>query len=566
MTSAGIVGVVRDDSGLLERPKIATIAHVGDDIHVRPNVGALREMKTLGATWDRSLGVWKLPAVRMNLVWIEEILGKNVDVDRSMDSVRKTPRWMVDHEELYKFQRLAAGRLIGAERGQILVMSPGLGKTATSIVAAEVITVGDEVAEIPDEQVVIVAPSKLLFMWEREIKRWAKGDASVAILHGDVDWDVARQARWLVTSWETVALHQDWFTGAKWPLWILDESVKAKSRKSTLAMAVGGGTRRKKKVAEDGTETIVTTSWANIRKHVDRVWLLSGSPTTKYYDDLWAQLHLIWPRAFKGYWRFAERYCVVEESVWARKVVEDRRDVDPIKDNSDLIYVVNQEDVHELPSYIPVTVDLTLGPKQRQAYDEMLRGFVTTLDSGRQLVADNRMDQLMKLQGITSYFEGESSKHDALIANLKAVEGPHLVWAHWIKGADALLERLVAEGFNAVHVKGGMNVKVSDRLVEDYKAGRVDVLVLSPGTGKFGHTLINTKAVHWVDKTYNADDYFQGLYRVRRIGLLHRPYLFSYRVPGTTDDLVEMNLGGKIEGISRVTNARLKELLLGLGR
>ena len=79
------------------------------------------------------------------------------------------------------------------------------------------------------------------------------------------------------------------------------------------------------------------------------MWLLSGNPVTRYADDLWSQLHLVWPKAFPSYWRFAKRYCVVEETPWGDKVVATRRTRDVMEENSDLVVVTNQEEVLELP-------------------------------------------------------------------------------------------------------------------------------------------------------------------------------------------------------------------------
>jgi len=546
----------------LRAQSVATVARVDDDLLVRPLVGLLREMKTLGASWDGPRQCWKLPASMMHVRAVQELLG-HVELENfsPLDLIPSGPE--IKYDKLFDFQRKAATRLVSAPRGQLLCASPGLGKTAITIAAA------DEVAS--DDQVVVIAPAKLLKTWGREIAKWCRGDRTVATIHaGEPDWNEVRAARWLVTSWDMLALHQEWFTGklvGKWPLWVLDESVLAKSRKSTRSMALRGGTRRSRKIRADGTLPDLKR-WENLRRSIDRVWLLSGSPTTRHADDLWAQLNLIWPRAFPSYWRFAERYCVVEETVWARSVIGDRRDHDPVADNLDLIYVINQESVLDLPEYLFEAIDVELTPKQAVAYEDMQRDFLAELDSGEVLTADNRMAQLVRLQQITSFWEGASAKHDALVEMITsgAYEGPHLIWTHWREGAEALTTRLDKAGVRVGHVYGGMSAKLSDSLIEDYKAGRSEALVLSLGTGKFGHTLTNTKTVHYVDKTWSADDYVQSLRRVRRIGLKHRPVITTYRAPGTVDELVELNLEGKLDSIAKVTRSRLRELLMGLGK
>jgi len=540
-------------------PAVAVMSQAGDDLFISPLVGTLPEMKMLGATWDSKRSAWKLAACLMNAAATQELL-MDVDIDPSV-TVDDYASFVVPgkDERLFDYQRSAVDRIVGAKRGLMLVASPGLGKTAMAVSAAEHV--------IGDDQVVIVAPAPLLRTWQREIRTWARGDASAAIIHGrmkDTDWESVRSARWLITSWDIVARHQDWFAG-KWPLWIFDESVLAKTRSSQRSLAISGG-RKKAKVKPDGT-VVQGKKWENLRKSIDRVWLLSGSPTTRHADDLWKQLSIIFPRAFRSYWRFAERYCTVEETAWAKVVTGTRRDRDALADNADLILVINQEDVLDLPEYLFEAIDVDLTPKQQRAYEDMEKQFIAELDSGDMLTANYRMDQLIYLQQIASYWEGESSKHDALIDMLTggAYETPMLVWTHWREGGDALAKR-IAKVTTVGHVWGGMSSADKDKVIEDYKAGAIEVLVMSMGVGKFGHTLTNTKTVVYVDKTWLADDYFQSLRRVRRIGLKHRPVVVTIRAPHTVDRLIEMNLEGKLTSISKITNASLKELLSGLGQ
>jgi SNF2 family DNA or RNA helicase len=515
----------------------ASVILSGEDYLITPLIGTLPELKSLGATWDARHRCWKLAASLMNRKALSELL-PDVYVPE-FEFIDWTRLVFADQPRLFDYQIDAASRLAEAPHGQLVVLSPGLGKTAVAIVAAD--------ASVPDDQIVVVAPASLLRTWEREIRTWGRNVAdagSVSIMHGKPDFDAVREARWLLVSWDTFVRHTDWFLGT-WPLWILDESVLAKSRRS----------HRFKKLDK-------------MRKSVKRVWLLSGSPTTRHSDDLWAQLHLIWPRAFTSYWRFAERYCVVEETPWARVVSGTRRDRDAVKDNADLMIVVNQEDVLDLPEYLFEAIDVDLTPRQAKAYKEMLEQFITELDSGLYLTAESRIAQLLRLQQITSWWEGQSAKHDAVVDLISggAYEPPFLFWTHWRDGGDALAARLADLGTRVTHVNGGMSPADKDSQIEAYRRGTSDALVLSIGVGKFGMTLTNTKTVFYMDKTFNADDYFQSLRRVRRIGLTHRPVIVTLRAPGTVDELVERNLEGKVESIARVTSADLRELLRGLGR
>ncbi len=486
----------------------------GEDLVITP---PFPESKELGAKWDERRRKFLLPATRANARAIADAYTvADADISRLGPSRRVLARVPgTPAGRLYPFQAEAAGRLVAAPRGQLVVLSPGLGKTATAIVAAD---------ELGPTGVLVIAPASLEKTWWRELANWGR------VEHNE----------WAVTSWDQAANIAAYDGLGDWPVVILDESVMMKNR----------DTKRFKKLKQ-------------ARKRWGRVWLLSGNPATRYADDLWTQLHMIWPRAFPSYWRFARRYCVIEETPWGDKIIGNRANRDALEENDDLAIVVNQEDVLDLPEYLFETIDVELLKGQAKAYRTMATEFIAELSDGTEVVAQNELAKLGRLQQITSCWDGASAKHDALIDLLETYEGPHLIWTHWTEGADALTARLPGA---VAHVSGKTSKKQRDIDLEAFKAGQLDSLVLSIGVGKFGHTLTNARTVHYVDKTWNADDYFQSLRRVRRIGLKHRPVVVTYRAPGTADDIVEMNLEGKLGGISKLTRSDLAELLRGLGK
>jgi len=499
----------------------------GGDFVLRTAHG--KELQQAGARWSAKLGAWTLPATQMHAQMVD-------DMDLGLPSLRASlvvAEGSVDDDRLYPFQREAAGRLAVSPHGLLVCLSPGLGKTAVAIAAADACMT---------DQVVVVAPASLLRTWEREIHKWSKTHCEVYVARGSMDYEAAGRARWIVTSWEWMTRHEKEF-GKGWPVWVLDESVLVKSRGSARFKALD-----------------------RLRKGIGRVWLLSGNPTTRYADDLWAQLHLIWPRAFASYWRFAERYTVVEDTPWGKSITASRAGMNAARDNADLMLVVNQEDVLDLPEYLFEVIDVGLTVPQALAYGTMKKEFVAELENGTEVIAANEVAKLMKLQQIVSCWDGHSSKRDALVELIKTYEAPYLVWTHFRATAVDLFTHLAAAGVDVRFVTGETPQEDRDEILERFKNGGLDCLILSLGVGKFGHTFTIAKTVFYIDKTWAADDYFQSLHRVRRIGLKHRPVVVTIHAPHTTDDLVEDNLEGKLGGISKMTKAHLATLLKGLGR
>ena len=488
------------------------------------------QAKELGARWLDARTAWALPAARQNAAAL-------VDMGIGLPDLREAlvrPYEPIADERLYEYQRHAAGKLASSPHGLLVTLSPGLGKTAVAIAAADF--------AVPDDRIIVIAPASLLRTWEREIARWAVVPGGVYIMQGKLDYDAAKAARWIITSWDKAAREIASF-GKGWPLVILDESVLTKSRNSKRFKAM--------KV---------------LRGSVKRMWLLSGSPTTRHADDLWAQLHLLWPAAFPSYWRFAERYCYIEETPWAKVVTGTRSNRDAAEDNSDLMLVVNQQDVlPELPDFlIEPPIEVSLSGAQARAYRDMEKTFMTEL-RGEDIIAANEIARLMKLQQIASWWDNQSAKRDALVEVIRSYDSPYLVWTHWRETAVDLFLHLAAAKVDVRFVTG--DTPDRDVIIEAYKRGEFECLVLSLGVGKFGLTLTNTKTVFYVDRSFNADDFFQSMHRVRRIGLDHRPVVVPIVASGTVDELtVGENLETKMRGIARMTRSDLAALVKGLGR
>jgi len=550
----------------------------------------LPEVKEWGGSWRREIGAFRLPKLTSVMRKIhdtdplvptsDEALLLLGDWDqRAIVKGRRNGRF----NHLYDFQKRAHDALLTRPyHGELLALSPGLGKTPTSIVAAD-----SWVKEHGEsKRILVVAPLSLLKNWEREITghqikdpfQWSS-DPRVEICH-QMEPTPDRSVRWTITNYDSIlergrdphtkrVVVTGWLNEAfdlNWDIVIFDESVLLKNRKAKRVRAA--------------------LALANCAK---RVWLLSGAPITRDNSDLWQQMQIIEPEYFSSFWRFAKEYCVVIESQWSNfEIVGSRKDKDMRHDFPELMFIRNQEEVFpELPEYIWQDVELELHPKQQKAHDEVIEEWIHELEENR----DRRVEvtaviaMLVRLQQITSNLynlqtagSGDwpdySAKADYVEELLDSgqVDWPVLIWTHHRPGAHALYDRLTRKtkkrdsalyGRRVELVYGG--TKDRDTQIEDYKSGKIDVLILGIQVGKYGHTLVNTRTVITYDKTWDSDAWFQMLHRVRRNGLTHRPLVINPRCRGTVDDYVELNLAGKLPDMAKLTGADLAKILRSLG-
>lgn len=577
-----------------------------------PSFSPSPEIKEWGGRWEGRQNAWRLPrlvryARRIadydpDATMTRDVLSlKKGEIEKRdaevfmanlQDAAERHPAW----KELMPYQKQAVmAMVVRAMHGQMLLLSPGLGKTCVSIVAADLYLE----FKGKSQRICVVAPLSLVPNWHREITghqvgnpkliQWSN-DPRVEICHGTYP-TADRSVKWTLTNYETPMerapdpnipkriiatgnLDPEW--DLDWDLVIYDESVMLKNRKASR-----------------------TSAHRTLARSAARVIECSGSPITHDNSDAWSQLNLIEPEYFSNFWKFAAETCVITESTWSRFNIEGSRHNFHMRDEfPDLMFVRNQEDVFDdLPENIFVDVELPLTKRQQKAHDDIMDLWVHQLAEN----ADKRVEvtaviaMLTRLQQVTSNlynlettgqeWPDDSSKADFVEEDLSRgdIEWPCLIWIWHRPGGQALLDRLRAlakkktvngepnpvYGKRIELVVGGMKKK-ADEYITAYKNGDVDVLILGIGVGKYGHTLANSKTIYAYDKTWDSDAWFQMLHRYGGARALlaghhHRPLVKTLRCRKTIDDFIELNLAGKLPAMADMTGAQLSKILRSLG-
>jgi SNF2 family DNA or RNA helicase len=582
-----------------ERKRDADVWVEGRFIMYAPTFHPSPEVKEWGGVrWDGKNQAWRIPRITRNAKKIVEFdpdARLTRDVKRLLDDsiwdvpAAQVPQRLVEVEihprfnDLYEYQMQALFALISRPyHGKMLILSPGLGKTPTSIVAADVLSTSKN---NPSPKYCVVAPLSLTWNWVREIEAWSS-TPDVIRVHGKQG---VGEATWTVTNPESLferarategaplraTGHLDPLFDIDWDLVILDESILYKNRKSKRSSIVKTLSRASK-----------------------QVWELSGAPITHDNSDLWQQMNIAEPDYFPAFWKFANEFCVVERTPWSQgEIVGSRHGISLRAEYPELLFVRNQEEVfNDLPSVIFQDLELPLTRRQKKAHDDIMDQWFHELEYN----ADSRIDvtaviaQLTRLQQVTSnlknlettgkHWPDESTKADAVeqLIETQAIEGPTLIWVWHRPGAHALFDRLkrAADGKTAEktqHPLYGKRVEMvlggnknADKIIEAYKNGEVEILIMSIGVGKYGHTLANTRTIIYFDRTWDSDAIFQSLHRYagargRLAGYEHNPVCIIMRCRGTVDDFVEMNLAGKLPDMANITGADLLKILRSLG-
>lgn len=526
------------------------------------------QLKTLGGRLVKEDRQWEFPANISSIRRIQRFLGeRNVELSKqvlyllSLDHgfpVTPSPYLNLPKnvaEVLLPYQLKAINYLLSAPHGALLNIEPGLGKTLTTLSAASLL-----VEKTKGRILVICGVLSLLDTWKYEFETWFGGKFDVC--HQKMP---DRDSSWVVTNLHTARNHPEWFD-CHWDAIIFDESIKLMNHHTQIWETMYGRRENKKKKV---------TALYGLRNRTDHLWLLSGSPTSKFYDDLFAQLRLLDPIAFSSYWRFVDDYCFTQQSNWGTQIVGSKTHIDIADEFRDYMLTITETQALGTSSLDKMrfdTIYVELAKPQRELFDTLKKELILQLlDEDVPVVS--MLAQMTRLQQIVSdpANVGRTDIWSTKLAYLESliddsyVKLPAIIWTHWQKSADNIVLRLRDQRkYRVGRLIGGDDASA----IQDFRDGKLDILVISLGVGKYGHTLSNAKSMVYYDKSFDADAYVQSIKRVsgglrglQNSGSVHVISLVS---PRTTDVRIANSLGTKLESITQVNRTSIANWLRGL--
>lgn len=293
---------------------------------------------------------------------------------------------------------------------------------------------------------------------------------------------------------------------------------------------------------------------------------LTGSVMTNGPEDLFGQVHLLFPKRYKSRWkdwnnRFLRYISGVHGEICVGVKPEAKEEFR--HELGTWMMVRYKADHLDLPEKIMQDVYVDLTPAQRKVYDEMERTFVAELPDGELVLTTAVIAQLTKLRQIASGLDllGEdfvdSSKLDLAMDLIQdTLPRPTVVFCWHRAAVTALCNRLTEAGIECAGITG--STKHSDRadIIKEFQEGhRIKVLVATISTLGEGVTLHASSDVIFVESSWSPTDMEQAADRVHRIGQEH-PVTITRIIARDTVDA--WNVIPTVE-----TKAALKRALIG---
>lgn len=396
--------------------------------------------------------------------------------------------------------------------------APGSGKTHMSCEAAY---------QLVDDSgsICVITPAHLTPQWFSHISKQYPNDSIVWIEGSKAqrERDSKVKAKWYIIS--TQSLRQEHYYDLMTTLFhthkvtctIIDESHYVKNRDALQS------------------KHIQRLTHPNNCPHVI---LLSATPIMREADDLYHQLKIIDPYTFSSHNTFLNVYCWFDWTAWgATNVILRKGAIELLQEGGSGYGGVAQPpfllgrsyeqiglELPRMPALDPILVPLS--PKRRKTYDDLKFSWLSMLDEGESLTANNAMELMHLLRRITNAPEKRQSVCDYLSDD----PGPYFIVCDYKWSVSDLAADLRASNHSlrVTEITGEIPAEERIEKAKQLSTQPNDVIVATLGSVPEGADLSSCNTVYFYEEARTPGKMYQVLSRVRR----HREH--SGNTPGVT--------------------------------
>lgn len=422
----------------------------------------------------------------------------------------------------------------------MLLLDPGLGKTAITLAAIKVLKKGGHI-----DRALIVAPLRVMAStWPREVCKWKDfEDLTFTILHGPkkeslladktdihlinpegLDWLLNMQEKEIGRKGKTIVTPdmRRW-RDCGYDLLVIDEVSKFKSKKSNRSKAI-----------------------MSVLSTFPRRWGLTGSPAPNGLLDLFGQCLVIDGGATFGphITHYRKRFFMPSGNGFSWEIAGDWAEKEIYKRLSKIALTMRAEDYLEMPTVIENNIKIDLPDGARAAYNRFEEQLIAEIDDKvitaanagvrsmkcRQLAngavyVDQEVEALIKLpKKYREWAEVHDEKIDALDSLVSELQGSPILVAYDFGHDLARIKTWYEKRFGNQYgpfpfIGSGVSLKRQNELETLWNAGKLPFLCGHPAS--IGHGLNLQEAgynVCWFAMTWDFDQYDQFIRRVRRQG------------------------------------------------
>lgn len=412
--------------------------------------------------------------------------------------------------QAYAIQRIVNDEAVG------LFLRPGLGKTSITLSAINIL----KYYKWCVQKVLVVAPKKVAEgTWSKEASKWdhlrhlkvstvlGSQTQRVKALNTPADVYVINRENipWLVEQYK-----QEW----PFDMVVLDESTSFKNSQSKRFKAL-----------------------KLVRRFMKKVVLLTGTPSSRGIEDIWAQVYLLdeGKRLGKTITAYRQMYfnCNTHGGHFTEYTAKDGAEESVLAAISDICISMTAEDYLSLPSLVEHEVPVVLDAKTKKAYDKFERDLLIQIEE--EVVTAQTAGVLTGklLQYCSGAIYNEDKKvlplHDckieAYMELIESLEGERCITFYGFQhDKDRILAALSKTKLRVRVYKG-----TEDE--DDWNKGEIDVLLVHPASCAYGLNLqAGGRHIIWFTPNWSFELNDQGKCRLWRQGSPYDKVFVHYLV------------------------------------
>lgn len=445
--------------------------------------------------------------------------------------------------ELFPHQRVDAEGIFLARR-YLLMNETGTGKSRSALAGLSLLRAGG----VDIFPLLIIAPKSILINWSREVEGFFPG-ADVRVCSGTpakVRKALEPGGDVYVIAWGSLRSYSRQAPYGSTEIKPEDRADK-ELQKIGFKAAVCDEVHRGK----SGKAQWTRAAW-QATKPCETVISMTGTPLQESVQDLWAVLRLTAPADYPTKSGYMERFVNVEENYWGgREVVglKDRTRDEFFKNFDAMSRRVTKDVALDLPDKMYEVRWVQLPPKNRKAYEQMLKTLMAELDSGV-IMSSNvlvRGSRLMQMANATCDITAEgalkmmepSPKIDAFMQDLADgdFDGQQLaIFSDSRQLADLLVAQMIKKKYQVVCINGDSTTAERQEAVDLFQGGHAQHIVFTRAGGE-GMTLTAASTMVRLVRPWSYIVYKQAEDRTHRIGSeIHDKIVY---VDYITEDTVE---------------------------
>lgn len=447
------------------------------------------------------------------------------------------------------YQAFITNRIVEQEATGAFV-DMGLGKTASTLKAFHLLNYKGKT--------LIVAPLYVAeVVWEDEISKWDvfKKYSLVKILGSEKERlkAIKQKGDLYIINRENLVWLINVF-GSNWPykFVIVDESSSFKNHEAKRFKA-----------------------FKLIRKYIDKIVLLTGTPMPNGFLDLWSQMFMLdrGKRLGESFTRYRDKYFEPNKrnaySIFSYKLKkgdellgEDFYQKEILDSIKQVCFSMKTEDYLELPEMVTYDRRLNFDKATMKKYLDFERDQVLQLANEEELSVSNASGLTNKLLQFTNGFVYDEDKIPHKVNNLKLEcleemveelnEKPLIVFYKFVADEEAILRKFKF----ARKLKGKQDI-------EDWNNKKIRMFVLHPASAGHGLNLQHGgNNIVWFNSPWGLEYYEQGIKRLHRSGITEKVINTRLIVSGTIDEDVILSLSSKAtmqDAVMKAAKARIEK-------